>query len=149
MQVDIFNHSSVDIKKNQIILAVNKIFDLLAKKQIELPLLANHLTIVFKNAEDVRILNKRFRTKDQSTDVLSFHPIEPTSLGEIVLAAQVAQSQADKNQLSFLHETGYLILHAILHLLGYEHEAGGPKAKEMMDLQDNIFNQLIAEKITD
>ena len=145
MQVNIFNHSSVNIQENQIILLTNKIFDLLASRQVKPPLSTKYLTILFKNTEDVRMLNKRFRNKDQSTDVLSFHPIEPTSLGEIVLATQVVQSQANKNQHNFINEAKYLILHGILHLLGYEHEKGGQEAKKMMDLQDVIFNQLKKE----
>ena len=74
--------------------------------------------------------------------MLSFQPIEPSSLGEIVLAVQKVHLQAEKNQHSFLNETGYLILHGILHLLGYEHESDPKKAEEMMSLQDDVFEEL-------
>ena len=146
MQIDILNHSSLTIKDHQITHLANQIFHLLAKRQVKPSPSIKKLTIVFKDEKDVRMLNKKFRTKDRSTDVLSFHPIEATSLGEIVLAVQKVQSQADKNQHSFLDEVGYLTLHGILHLLGYEHESDQEKAKEMMSLQDDVFEELRKSK---
>ncbi len=144
MKVYILNHSSspLPIKEEQIVLTVNKIFYYLAENQVQLPPSVNQLTIVFQETKEVQKLNKKFRIKDKPTDVLSFQPIESTSLGEIILAIQIIRSQAIKNRHSFLSEVGYLILHGILHLLGYEHEAGGKEEKEMMQLQDNIFDQL-------
>ena len=142
MEINILNHSPVIIKDNQIISLVNQILYLLAKRKVMPSSSIKSLTIVFKDEKEVHKLNKKFRFKDRSTDVLSFHPVEPTSLGEIVLATQVVQLQADRNQHSFLNETGYLILHAILHLLGYEHESDPQKAEEMMSLQDDVFEEL-------
>ena len=147
MQIDILNHSSFTIKDNQIIHLANQIFYLLAKRQVKPSPSIKTLTIVFKDEKDVQMLNKEFRTKDRSTDALSFHPIEATSLGEIVLAVQKIQLQADKNQHSFLDEIGYLTLHGILHLLGYEHESDQEKAEEMMNLQDDVFEELRYSKL--
>lgn len=141
MQIDILNHSSLAIENNQVISLVHQIFHLLQKRKVKPPPSIKTLTIVFKDEKDVQMLNKKFRTKDRSTDVLSFHPIEATSLGEIVLAVQKVQSQANKNQHSFLDEIGYLTLHGILHLLGYEHESNQEKAEEMMNLQDDVFEE--------
>ena len=146
MQIDILNHSSFTIKDHQITHLANQIFHLLAKRQVKPSPSIKKLTIVFKDEKDVHMLNKKFRTKDRSTDVLSFHPIEAISLGEIVIAVQKVQSQADKNQHSFLDEVGYLTLHGILHLLGYEHESDQEKAKEMMSLQDDVFEELRKSK---
>ena len=146
MKINVLNHSSIIIKDDKIISLVNHILDLLIKRKVMSSSHKNNLTIVFKDEKDVHQLNKKFRFKDQSTDVLSFHPIEPTSLGEVVLAVQVVQLQADRNQHSFLDEAGYLILHSILHLLGYEHESDPEKAEEMMNLQDDIFEELKSSK---
>ena len=120
----------------------HQIFHLLTKRNIKPLSSIKNLTIIFKDEKDVHTLNKNFRSKDRSTDVLSFQPIEPSSLGEIVLAVQKIQLQAKKNQHSFLDEISYLILHGILHLLGYEHESDQKKAEEMMNLQDDVFEKL-------
>ena len=144
MQVYVFNHlsSSLPVKEDKIVFIVNKIFYYLAEEQILPPRSVNQVTIIFKDVKEVQKLNKCFRSKDQPTDILSFQSVEPTSLGEIVLAMQIILSQAAQNQHSILNEVGYLVLHGILHLLGYEHEFGGKDAEEMMCLQDNIFEQL-------
>ncbi len=142
MDINILNHSPVVVKDDKIISLVNQILHLLIKRKIMLSPSIKSLTVVFKDEKEVHKLNKEFRLKDRSTDVLSFHPIEPTSLGEIVLAVQVVQIQADRNQHGFIDEVGYLILHGILHLLGYEHESDPQKAEEMMSLQDDVFEEL-------
>ena len=141
MEINILNHSSISIKDDKIISLVNQILSLLLKRHIMPPSSVKRFTIVFKDEKDVHQLNKKFRFKDQSTDVLSFHPVEPQSLGEIVLDVQKVQLQADKNQQSFYDEVGYLTLHGILHLLGYEHESDPKKAEEMMSLQDDVFEE--------
>ena len=142
MKVDVWNHSIYFIKKEDIIFWTQEVFKVLATKQVKIPASIYYVTIVFKNIEDVQALNQQFRQKDRPTDVLSFEAIEPSCLGEIVLAAEIIQQQAHQNQHSFFYEAGYLILHGILHLLGYEHERGGEKAKKMMELQDTAFEQL-------
>jgi len=73
-------------------------------------------------------LNRFFRGKDSTTDVLSF-PHEPdefdpdkSNLGDIVISAEQAQKQAGENGLSLDAEIRQLLLHGLLHLCGYDHE---------------------------
>jgi probable rRNA maturation factor len=77
----------------------------------------------------VRALNRRFRSKDTPTDVLSFPsaPIEREEtgrryLGDVVIAAGVARRQARQAGHSLQTELRVLALHGLLHLLGYDHE---------------------------
>jgi len=90
-------------------------------------------------------LNKFFRGKDTTTDVLSF-PHEPdefdvdkTNLGDIVISAEQAQRQAKENGLTLDNEIKQLILHGILHLCGYDHETdnGEMNAREL-ELRDKL-----------
>ena len=141
-QVNVWNQSSKSIDTDCVVLWVKEIFKVLDQKQVKLPPSVQFVTVVFKNTHEVQALNHRFRCKNRPTDVLSFDSIESTSLGEIVLATQVLEKQAREHQHSFLHEAGYLILHGILHLLGYEHESGGPAEEEMMSLQDTVFEEI-------
>lgn len=85
-------------------------------------------TVVFVSDRKMRELNKRFRGKNSTTDVLSF-PFEPdefetgeNNLGDIVISAERATRQAKENDLDLETEIKQLILHGVLHLCGYDHE---------------------------
>jgi probable rRNA maturation factor len=97
------------------------------------------LVIVFVESGEMRRLNKTFRSKDYATDVLSFDATDPESLGELVLCPEVIQRQAKEHELSDFAEYAYMVLHGILHLLGYDHEKDDKAAREMYRLQDKIF----------
>ena len=97
------------------------------------------LSIVFISDRRMKELNKFFRGKDSTTDVLSF-PHEPDefdtdaeNLGDIVISAEQAQKQAEENGLTLENEIKQLILHGLLHLCGYDHEtdSGEMNAREL------------------
>jgi probable rRNA maturation factor len=86
-------------------------------------------TIVFVSDSAIKALNRRFRGKNKSTDVLSFpsaseqFEIEHAAqLGEVIISVPRALAQAKENGLSFSDEVRQLILHGLLHLCGYDHE---------------------------
>jgi len=85
-------------------------------------------TIVFVSDDASKALNRRFRGKNQATDVLSFpsaaEPFESghAQLGEVIISVPRAAAQAKENGLSFADEVRQLILHGLLHLCGYDHE---------------------------
>jgi probable rRNA maturation factor len=81
-----------------------------------------HVTIAIAPDARVRALNKRFRRKDEATDVLSFPAGERGELGDVVIAAGVARRQALAAGHSLQTELRVLALHGLLHLLGYDHE---------------------------
>lgn len=87
------------------------------------------VTIVFVGDEAIKELNRKFRGKNQVTDVLSFptkaEPFEVESrkhLGDVVISVERAAAQGKQNELSFSGEVEQLILHGLLHLCGYDHE---------------------------
>jgi len=87
------------------------------------------VAIVFVGDAAIKKLNRQFRGKNDVTDVLSFpskaesFEVENGSqLGEVVISAQRAATQAKKHGLSFSDEVKQLILHGLLHLRGYDHE---------------------------
>ena len=99
------------------------------------------LLIVFTSSEEMKQLNKNYLNKNRATDILSFSPVVEESLGELILSIEKIKDQAIEHKLSFPEETMYLILHGLLHLLGYHHEKGGKMAKKMYQIQDNIFEK--------
>lgn len=100
------------------------------------------LTIAIVGSDMITRLNKTYRKKNKVTDILSFESTLPDHLGELAICLQKVRSQAKLNKHSVQVELNYLILHGILHLLGYNHEKGGHEAKKMFKIQDGIFNRL-------
>lgn len=109
-------------------------------------LLDRDLTIIFLSRSKAKKINSQFRGKDYATDVLSFSDPEGDVLGELALCPAVLQRQAKDNKHSFQMELNYLLLHGVLHLLGYDHEGTTAKhkkqAKIMFQIQDEVFYSL-------
>jgi probable rRNA maturation factor len=100
------------------------------------------LTLVFLEADQMRALNKKYRKKNYPTDILSFVGDKIESFGELVLCPQVIRQQATEHDFTQRAEYAYMVLHGILHLLGYDHEKSPREAKKMFSLQDQIFERL-------
>lgn len=87
-------------------------------------------TIAFVDDEAMQSLNRKFRKKNKTTDVLTFPAddsyFEPGAkgrpLGDIVISVDQARRQAADEKHSLATEIRYLILHGVLHSLGYDHE---------------------------
>lgn len=105
------------------------------------------LVIVFVSSAQMKKINKQFRGKEYATDVLSFESEglsheKALSLGELVLCMPVIKRQAREHGLSFKEELGYMVLHGMLHLLGFDHELSKAEALRMFKIQDEIFEKL-------
>lgn len=87
-------------------------------------------SIAFVDDDAMRELNKRFRRKDKTTDVLTFPADDsygdPTEhgrpLGDIVICVDQARRQAADEKHSLATEVRFLIVHGVLHALGHDHE---------------------------
>jgi probable rRNA maturation factor len=93
-----------------------------------LPTKAADATVVFVSDRRMRELNRKWRGKSGTTDVLSFSsgPDEfenpaGANLGDVVISVEQAARQAKDNDLSFDEEVAQLILHGLIHLCGYDH----------------------------
>lgn len=83
------------------------------------------LTLLLTDDESVRALNARFRGVDKATNVLSF-PAPDTAaphLGDIALAFGVCAEEAQAQAKPLGHHLAHLVVHGVLHLIGYDHEA--------------------------
>jgi probable rRNA maturation factor len=79
-------------------------------------------TVVFTTDKVIRDYNHRYRGHDKSTDVLSFRG-EDGYLGDILISSETAYHQARRSRsLSFDMNLHRLMLHGLLHLMGYDHE---------------------------
>ena len=93
------------------------------------------VAVRFTSDEEVHVLNRQYRSKDKPTNVLSFPMIQPdlmeavtansddgeVLLGDVVLAHGVCADEAAERQVSVEDHATHLIVHGLLHLLGYDH----------------------------
>jgi probable rRNA maturation factor len=98
-------------------------------------------------------LNRDYRNTDRPTDVLSFGdddahgtfvvpPGAPRYLGDIAVSYDRVIEQAEEYGHSRERELCYLVVHGVLHLLGYDHERGEEQARTMRDKEEAVLNQL-------
>lgn len=104
---------------------------------------AAELSILLTNDEEQHDLNKQWRGKDSSTNVLSFPQIEPFDpvvgiLGDITLARETLIREAEEQGVSFEDHFTHLVVHGFLHILGYDHLTD-EEAAEMEGLETKIL----------
>ena len=111
------------------------------------------VSVSFVNNEPIRQLNNEFRQKDTATDVLSFplgqdgvydRNLETGALqlGDIVISIEKAVEQARIYGHSLQREIGFLTVHSMLHLLGYDHESGGLEMVRMREKEESVLSSL-------
>lgn len=146
MKLLVINQSSIRAPRQFIEIWCGQIQkEFLKRKIADKSTLSRELTVVFLNLKAAKVTNKQFRSRDYATDVLSFESMTPESLGELILCPQVLQKQALQHGLKYREELGYMLLHGILHLLGYDHETGPEDAEEMFAIQDAVFAKLLSQ----
>lgn len=111
------------------------------------------ISVVFTDDEGIRDLNGKFRKLDSPTDVLSFplgkdgewdvnHDTGDVLLGDIVISMETAVRQANEFGHDLSREIGYLVVHSMLHLLGYDHEKGGIEHLRMREKEEECLVKL-------
>ncbi len=105
------------------------------------------ICFVFSNDDQVQTLNKTYRHQDKPTNVLSF-PVSPSAqdhtdapLGDVVFAIETILNESKSAEKPIEHHLCHLIVHGVLHLLGYDHE-NEPDALAMEELERNILLHL-------
>ncbi len=93
------------------------------------------VSLSFVKKGRMRGLNRKFRGKNGPTDVLSFGMNEGRLLGDVVICPEIAKASAKKFGVSCKEEIARLLVHGLLHLLGFAH------GKRMFDRQDRILRR--------
>lgn len=104
------------------------------------------LSISIVDDIEIRDLNRDYRGKDKATNVLAFAmndgdfgPINPEILGDVVISADTTFSESVEYEMAFEDRLFQLLIHGILHLIGYDHETGEEDAQEMEKKSDEIM----------
>lgn len=96
------------------------------------------LSIALVSQTAIKKINKKYRKKNKTTDVLSFFY---GNEGEIVICPEVVKKNAKKFGIPFKKELIRILIHGIMHLLGYDHEKNEKKA-ELMEEKQNYYLEL-------
>ncbi len=107
------------------------------------------LCVLLVNDSRIREFNKVYRGIDRTTDILSFSMKEGLSigvdsamLGDIVISLPAAKRQSFKCKKDIYSVLTELLIHGILHLLGYDHETSTYQAKKMKKKEKEIFERI-------
>ncbi len=107
------------------------------------------LSLLLVDDREIRELNRRFLGRDKSTNVLAFSmregefsSLHPHLLGDLVISIETTRRQSKQSGLSEMEMFTLLLIHGILHLLGYEHERTTKEAREMARRQKELFQTL-------
>lgn len=141
MKIQVINRTKNKIDVNKIVELSNNILseeNLLEKN--------SYINIVITDDEEMTEYNRKFRSKDGPTDVLSFeYGLNEETIGDIVISYETVARQAPEYNNPTETELYLMIIHGILHLLGYDHEKNEKEAKIMFDKQDYYSNKYIEE----
>ena len=103
------------------------------------------LTITLVDDAAMHALNRDYRGKDRPTDVLAFAmreglraPGDATVLGDVVISLDTAARQARRPTRSVAAEVRTLVIHGVLHLLGYDHERSAAEARRMKAMERRL-----------
>ncbi|GFQ01519.1 putative phosphatase m6_spy0533 [Phtheirospermum japonicum] len=106
------------------------------------------LSVLLCNDEFIRKLNKEWRGEDYATDVLSMSQHIPElklpilMLGDIVISVETAARQAEERGHTLIDEIRILVVHGLLHVLGFDHELSDEAEKEMENEEELILKSL-------
>ena len=111
------------------------------------------VSVRFVDNETIHELNKEYRNVDSETDVLSFplgendkydinHDTGAKVLGGIVISVPKAVEQSERYNHTLQREIGFLTVHSMLHLLGYDHEKGGIEEVRMREKEETVLTKI-------
>ena len=113
------------------------------------------ISVSIVDNEEIREINRQFRSIDRATDVLSFPMLtfaegeeaevnenDEIVLGDIIISLERAKEQAEEYGHSLMRELCFLTAHSTLHLLGYDHENGDEERLIMEQKQEDILKSL-------
>ncbi len=107
------------------------------------------ISLLFVDDQGIAEINHQYLNKNHPTNVISFSMLEgeyssinPDILGDIIISAETAYKDAQLEGLSFEDELDYLMIHGLLHIIGYNHEYSEDEALIMKKKEQEIFYYL-------
>jgi probable rRNA maturation factor len=111
------------------------------------------ISILLLDDRQISELNQKYLRRNGPTDVISFPQqdgsfpqAQPQVLGDVVISVETARQQALKRQAPFYEEILVLLIHGVLHLLGFDHEKSAQERKKMQAREKELFASLMQDK---
>jgi probable rRNA maturation factor len=108
------------------------------------------LSILLVDDAQIQDLNRRYLNRNKPTNVLAFSmkegefsTLHPQLLGDLVISVETARRQSDRFRLNKMEMITLLMVHGVLHLVGYEHERTRKGAREMTIKQKELFHCIV------
>jgi probable rRNA maturation factor len=109
-------------------------------------LLEAELSLLFVDDLQIQALNRRYLQRDKPTNILAFpmrkgefSTLHAQLLGDLVISVETARRQSNRFGLDEMGMITLLMVHGVLHLMGYEHEGSKKEAQEMALKQKQLF----------
>ena len=126
----------------------------IVKKTLEELALKNpEISILLLDDHQIQELNRDYLRRNRPTDVIAFPmrdaafpEVQPQLLGGVVVSLETAARQARENNISLYEELMLLLIHGILHLLGYDHERSLRGAQRMRALERRLRTRLLEDE---
>jgi probable rRNA maturation factor len=108
------------------------------------------VSLVFMDNDGIQEINRDYLNRDRPTNVISFAigegefgSLNPQLLGDIIVSTERALSDAKQSDIPFTDEMAFLIIHGLLHLIGFDHE-GVPESEAtlMKQKEQELFSVL-------
>ena len=114
---------------------------------------STEISVVITDNSQIQQLNKIYRKVDKPTNVLAFPmqegqfgDITPGLLGDLVISCETAQKEADNANITLMERISQLLIHGILHLIGFDHETSDIDDRKMEDKSLEILRQIETNK---
>jgi probable rRNA maturation factor len=112
------------------------------------------LSILIVDDQQIETLNKKYLNRKGPTNVIAFpmregrfNDISPNLLGDVVISVETAEKEARTAELSMQNRFNQLLIHGILHLVGYDHETTPTEAQRMERKSNELFAMLEKRKL--
>lgn len=109
----------------------------------------SELSILFVDATEMRGINRQYLNRDYPTDVISFSmkegelsDLNENMLGDVIVSLDDASEYAQKKGVTLLDEVLFLLIHGILHIVGYAHESESSDKEAMQKKEVELYTML-------
>ena len=133
--IEVNNLTLEKIKKKKAVEVIKEVLNKERKRK--------KISLVFLSSEEIKKINKKYRKKNQATDVLSF--LYEDDFGEIAVCPEVIKKNAKKLKSSYNKELIRVLIHGVLHLLGYDHKGSREKA-QIMNQKEKRYLSILEKK---
>ncbi|MDK2952262.1 MAG: putative rRNA maturation factor [Kosmotogales bacterium] len=141
MTINLKNDTDREIDSKKTKIMIEKILDDFLKDSSE-----KTINLLLTNDGEMKKYNEKFRHKEGSTDILSFeYGLDQEVIGEIIISLETIEKNAKELNESFEEEFYYILIHGVLHVLGFDH-IEDEEAEKMDEIQDEYFEKLFRSR---